>query len=109
MRTRKVLLVDLRGQHKIALRQAADFVGVDLNVHFPPGQAQIGMMAFRFRDGADAVHEIERGFEIGKEEALRDVMLLDDLPLRQLLGVGQQLLALERLHASAARDAVLIG
>lgn len=60
-------------------------MGVNLHVHLAPRQAQIRMMPFGFGDGAHSIHEVESGFEIGKQKAFRDVMLFDNLPVRQLL------------------------
>src|SRR5438045_463930 len=84
-------------------------MSIDDGVHSAPGQAQIGMVALGFGDGAGAVHEIERGFEIGEQERLLDVMSFDHFPVREL---GRELLqsfAFERRDAATARDTVLIG
>ena len=99
-------LVDLRSHDKIAFGEPANLVGVNLHVHLAPRQAQIRMVAFGFRHGADAIHEIESRFEIRKRKTLREVMLFDNLPVRQLFGKWNQLRALQRRHASPARDAM---
>ena len=48
------------------------------------------MVAFGFRDSADAIHKIECGFEIRKHEAFRDVMFFDDVPIRKLRGQSSE-------------------
>jgi hypothetical protein len=102
-------LIDLRRDYKIALSQTSDFVRVNLHVHPAPRQAKIRMMAFLLRDGAHAVHEIERCLEIGKQKTLRDMVLFDDFPVRQLLGESHQYRAFQRRDAAPARYAVLFG
>jgi len=105
----QVHCVDLRRHHEIAFREPVNLVGVNLHVHLAPHQAQAGMVAFSFRHRSDAIYEIEPGFEVGKQKTLRDVMLFDDLPVRQLLGKRNQLRALQGRHASTARNAVFLG
>jgi hypothetical protein len=92
--TRRINLIDLRRHNEVALGEPANLVGVDLHAHFPPGQAQIRMMTFLFGHRAHAVHEVEPRLEIGKQKALGEVMLLDNLPIRKLLGVWKQIGAL---------------
>jgi len=64
------------------------------------------MMALGFRHCANAIHEVERRFEIGKSKILDDVMFLDDFPIGQLLGVRNQLGSGQRRYAYAARHAM---
>jgi hypothetical protein len=104
--THKINLINLRRHNEVAFGEPANFVGVDLHAHFPPGQAQIRMVPFLFGHRAHLVHEVEPRLEIGKRKALSQVMLLDDFPIRQLFGVWKQIGALERRHASAAWHAM---
>ena len=67
-----------------------------------PGKKDIGMMAFLFRDGADAVHESERGLEIGEGKRAVDVVVVHHSPLRHLLGQGNKLKALQGRDSAAA-------
>jgi hypothetical protein len=85
-KTRKIHLVDLRGHHKIALSESANLVRVNLHVHLTPCQTQIWMVPLGFGHGAYTIYEIESRFKIREQIALRDVMLFDDFPVRQLLG-----------------------
>jgi hypothetical protein len=63
-------------------------VGINPDVHFSPSQAKIGVMAFGFGHRADAIHKIQASFEIGEGESFREVVLLNDYPIRELFGVG---------------------
>ena len=44
------------------------------------------MMPLRFRQLANLVHEVEPRFKIRKQKTLRDVMVFDNLLIRQLPG-----------------------
>ncbi len=82
---------------------------VDLNIHLAPGKRQIRMVPFLLRNRTYAVHELEARLEIGKQKTFRDVVLFHDLPVRQLLCVGQQGLPCKGWHAPAAGDAMFRG
>ncbi len=62
------------------------------------------MIPLGFSHRAYAIHEVEPRFKIGKQKTLRDVMLFDDLPVRQLLGEWNQVDALQWRHATPARS-----
>ena len=99
-------LVDFGRQDEVAFGEPVDLVGPGGDVHFAPGQAQVGMMAFLLGDGAGAIYEIERRLEIREQEPLRKVMLLHYSPAGQLRGKTVQLLPFERRHSSAAGHAM---
>src|SRR5437879_3506853 len=67
------------------------------------------MVPFGFSQGADAVHEIESAFEIGKQKSLLDVMAVDYFPIGKLRRQLLQRLAFEGRHAAPAGHAMLIG
>ena len=101
--------IDLRRKHKVGARQSAGFVRPDRDPHFPPRQVNVRMMSLLFRDRADAIRERQRLREIGKRELLLQMMLVDDAPIAaELLRQRRQLLAFQRRHAAAARDARLL-
>src|ERR1700693_4246669 len=106
---RKINLIDFRRQYEITLAQTSNFMRIHLNIHFAPTEAQIRMMALLLGHRAHPVHEVERGFEIGKKKALGNMMLFHNLPVRKLLGERDQRLALERWNATAARNTMLLG
>src|ERR1051326_593437 len=76
-------LVDLGGKNEVVFAEAADLVRKDLDVHFAPGQAKIGVMALLFGHLADAHNEIERGLEIAKRKRFLEVVFVYSLPRRQ--------------------------
>ena len=81
----------------------------DRDADFSPRQVDVGMMSLRFRDRADAVRKRQRLREIGKRELLLQMMLLDYAPVAaELLRQRRQLIALQRRHAAAARNAGLL-
>src|SRR6266478_1068785 len=73
-----------------------------------PGETQVGMVALGLGHGADAVHEIQRCLEIGKQEGLLDMMPVDYLPLGKQRRQFVQSLAFERRYATAAGHATSI-
>jgi hypothetical protein len=104
----RVQLIDLGSENKIALGKPVNFVGPGFNFDLSPSEKNIGMMAFLFRDLADAVDEIEGGPEIGKGEALHQVVTIHHLPPQDLRFHVFQFGACERRHAPAAWDAMFL-
>jgi len=101
--------VDLRRHDEITFGQAVDLVGPDGDFGFSPLQQDIRMMALFLGDSADAVDEVESIFEIGEAEGAGDVVLVDHVPIRELMAEGVKLLAFEGRDASLAGDAVFGG
>jgi len=101
--------VDLGRQHEIALGQAIDLVGEDRDLGLAPGKKDVWMVRLFLGDGAGAIHEIERFFEIGKLEGFVQMMLIDHFPARQLGFECVQGVALERGNAAFARYAGFFG
>jgi hypothetical protein len=98
--------IDLGGKNEIALGQARDLMCVVGDPHVAPTETDVGMMSLLFRDFPDAMYERQRTLEIGEQEVFLYVMLLDDLPIRQLDGELAEFFALKRRYASAARYAM---
>ena len=63
-----VNLVQFRGQHKVAFRQAIDLMGENCRLDPAPGEEKIRMMALFYGHSAGAVDEIESGFESRKKK-----------------------------------------
>src|SRR5262249_47499997 len=89
--------------------EAVDLVGIGFDIDLAPREVNVGMGALLFRHDADAVHEGESRFEIGKQIGLDNMMLVDDLTIGDLGGELPQLLTFEGRHAAAAGDAVFFG
>lgn len=102
-------LVDFGGEDEVGFGEAVDFVGPGSNFGFAPREQNIGMMALLLGELADSVDEVERLAEIGEGEDARDVMRVDDAPVRDLLGEFFEFFAGERRDATAAGDALLAG
>ena len=100
-------LVDLRRQNKIALREPIDLVRPDLHVDLSPRQKNIGMVPFLLRRLANSIDEIERRAEIGKGEALREMVSVDYLPSLAPAPSSCPIPRLPSRNAAAARDAML--
>jgi hypothetical protein len=62
-----------------------DCVGPGLDIHFAPGEAEVGMVPLLLGHGAHAVHEIERRPEVREGEVPGQVMTLHHLPTRHLV------------------------
>ena len=101
--------VDLSGHDEIALGEAVDLVRPQSHLGLSPGQQNIGRVSLFFRQRSDAVHKLERLFEIRKSEGAGDVVLPSHLPLGDSLVQRFEFLALERRHSAGARDAFLVG
>lgn len=50
-------LIALGGEHEVALGEAVDLVGVDLDAHLAPGEIEIGVMPVGFGHVSDAIDE----------------------------------------------------
>jgi hypothetical protein len=105
----KIRPVYFRRKYKITPGQAFDLVSVGARIDPARRQAQIGMMALCFCDRADAIHKIQRCFEIGEEKSLFQVMPIHNLPLGKLRGKLGKRLAFQWRHAAAAWLTGLIG
>ena len=77
----------------------------DGDLGFTPGEQDVGMMALLFGDGSGFVDEVEGGLEVGKGEDAGDVVLVDDVPVGELMAEAVELLAMERGYATTAGDA----
>jgi hypothetical protein len=100
--------INLRGKHKIAFGQAVDLMGIDGDFRFTPGKQNVRMMALLFGDRSRAIDKIQSLLKIGKPEYLMQMVLFDDLPIRNFRIQFCKSLAFERGHASLARYARLI-
>ena len=96
-------LVDLRGEYKIAFRQAVDLVRPQRQFHLAPRQINVGMVVLLLGQFADAIGEIERLAEVWELEFPFQMVFADDLPAWiQLLRERVEIIALERRHAAFA-------
>jgi len=70
------------------------------------------MMALLLGQFTNSVHESQGGPEIGKLVGAREVMLVDDIPLRRLRQLLMNFLkrvSLQRRHTAPARGAISVG
>jgi len=104
-----VQLIDLRGHDEVAFGQAVDFVRPQGDLGFAPGQQDIGMVALLLGHGSYAVHEGEGLLEIGKGEGAREVVLVDDLPVGELVAEVVEFRAFQGWDSTAAGDAGFAG
>src|ERR1035437_7419359 len=98
--------VDFGGKNKIALGQAVDLVGPNLDFDLAPRQVQVGMVPLLFGNRAHAVDKVQGRPEIGEPVRLRQMMLIHHLPAGQLRQHFPQLLAFEWRDATPARHAM---
>ena len=105
-------LIDLCGHDEIAFGEAIDFVSPESDLHFTPGEKNVGMMSLLLGDFPDTVHKSQRGFEIGKSVGAGDMVLVHNFPMREVgqlfVDVGE-FFSFERRDASAAGNAGLSG
>ena len=73
-------LTNFRGQHEVAFGEAVDDVRVDRDLHLSPGQAEVRVVVFGFRDRADPIDEGQRGREIRKLEHPGEMVPIHHLP-----------------------------
>ena len=74
---------------------------------FSPGKKDVWVVPLLLRKLTYSIHKLEGSAKVGKLEGLRDVVFLDDVPPVDLLLKFGEILALERRHASTARNARL--
>src|SRR5580692_10201943 len=100
--------IDLCRQNEIALGQTVNLMGPGGDLGLAPGQQNVGMVPFLLSDITDAIHEGQRLVEIGEAKFAMQVMLVRNVPLRNLLVKCLQLCALQGGYFSAAGDAFLV-
>ena len=104
-----IKLVNLGGHDEITLAEAVDLVRPQRDLSFAPGEQNVGMMALLLRDRTYAIDEVERLLEIGKLECAGDVVLVDDVPVGELMAKRVKFRAVKRRSASAAGCAGFAG
>jgi hypothetical protein len=67
------------------------------------------MMSLFLGQRADAVDEVESSFEIGKRKRAEEMMLHHDVPFGNFRMKRRDCRAVQRRHATPARDAFLVG
>jgi len=77
------------------------------DVDFAPSESDVRVVALFFGDSTDFIHERKGVLEIWERELARDVVLVDDAPVGQLMAEVVKLLAFEGGHAATAGDASL--
>ena len=94
--------VNLGGHDKIVLMQSLDLFGLQRNGNIAPTEADIRMMAFRFREFTNLLNKGKRLPEVSKPEAPLDAMsFLLQLPVWGLYVKELSLLAREWRNSSA--------
>jgi hypothetical protein len=82
----------------------------DLETHLAPAQVDVGVVALLFGHRPDAVREGEGLGKVVERVFLFQVVLVHHLPAAaEYVEQGSDLIPLERRHAAAAGDAVLLG
>src|SRR5579863_3941686 len=81
----------------------------DDDIDLPPGQRQVGMVALFLGQLTDTINELERLSEVGKEKALGDMVLCDQLPIGKVIGKRAQLGSVKRGDSASAWHAVPVG
>ena len=102
-------LIDLRGHHEVAFGQAIDLMRPELKASLTPGEINIRMMPLLLGKLTYAVHKIEGLPEIGKGIRLVKVVLINDVPARNLIVKRLQLSPFKRRHAALAGNARFAG
>lgn len=100
--------VDLRGHDEVALGETVDLMRPQRNLHFSPGKQKVRMMPLFLRQCANTVDELECLGEIGKLVFPSEVVLLNDVPLRNDLVQRRKLLPLKWRNSPAAGNALFI-
>src|SRR5262249_582173 len=88
-------LLYLSRHNEIALGEAVDLVGPEGNVYFAPGEQNVGMMALFLGQLADAIDKGQCLLEVGKLELPDNMVLVHNLPIRDLLLQCRKLFTLE--------------
>ena len=100
--------LNLRGHYEIAFREAVDLVGPERDLHFAPGEIDIGMMILSLGHFPHAIRKVERLAEVFEFIFFFKMMFLHDLPLvSELPRKFFQRIALQWRHSALARHARL--
>ena len=97
--------INFRGKNEVALGEPIDLVRPDGYRNIAPTQKNVGMMALFLGDCSYCLHKLETADEVGKAIALRDVVLIYDLPVLHLPSQRGQLFAFEWRNSALARHA----
>src|SRR5208337_157077 len=102
--------IDLARHDKIVLVQPLDFLGTQRDRRVTPTEADIGVMAFAFGQGADVSNKAERFLKIAKAEGSFDmVAVIAQFPIRSLRLKTLRFLKRERRNAAATGGAFSLG
>ena len=101
--------VNLRCHDEIAESQAVDLVRPKGNLRLTPSKENVRMVSLLLRNRSDAIHEIQRLFEVWEAVLAVDVVFLGDSPFGNEPAEFGQFLALKRWNAALARNAFLVG
>lgn len=74
------------GENKVVLRETVDSVGKNLERRVSPTESDLWVMSLILSQFANPIHKCQRLPEITKPELPPQMMLVQDLPLRNLLG-----------------------
>src|ERR1051325_3709791 len=89
-------LIDLRRQNEIAFRQSIDFMGPDGHFRFPPPEANVGMLTLLLARLANPIYKIKRFTKVAKVVTRQQMMLVDNLPVRDFRRERLDLFTLHR-------------
>jgi hypothetical protein len=84
-------------------------MGENSDLHAPPGEQKIGMMAFLLGDFACAVDEVQSLFEIRKTKDAMKMMSLRRFPTRNLFEKLLHAFRAQLGNAALARQATFVG
>src|SRR6476659_6533612 len=88
-------LIDLRGQDEVAFGKTVHLVSPDGDFGFAPRQQNVGMVSLFLSNRSYAIHEVEGLLTILEFETARQVVIVDHVPVRQLVAEVVELVALE--------------
>jgi len=74
-------LIDLRGHNEITLGKPIYGMGPQRNLHFSPGEKNVGMMSLFLGEFANTVHKLQCILKIREFEHTTNVVLVHDLPI----------------------------
>src|ERR1700741_2014146 len=98
--------IDLCCQDEVAFCQAVDLMGPDSYFGAAPTEADVRMMPLLFCQLTHAVYELKCLCEITKLVFLAQVVLVDNLPSRNLTRQFGKLVAFQWRDTAAARNAI---
>src|SRR5207244_8076025 len=98
--------VDLWREDESAFSQAGDLVGPDRDLGPAPAEADVRMVSLLLGEVADATDKLLRPAEVRKLVNPLQMMFIDRFPAVQLNKQVRDLLALQRRHATATRNAL---